>query len=418
MNAEIIAVGSELLTPQRLDTNSLFLTEHLNGLGVEVTTKYVVGDNRDHVADAIRRAMSRAHIVILSGGLGPTEDDVTRDAVAQALDRKLIFHPEISDHLEQRFRQANRKMAEVNKRQALIIDGADILPNDRGTAPGQWIDEAETSIILLPGPPHELKAMFTRQCLARLERVVPKQVIRTLQLRVAGMAESDLDQTISPVYKKYENPVTTILAGEGDIQIHLRARCATEAEAMALLAEVAGPIELLLGDRIYSRNGDSLEATVGELLNKHHATLAVAESATGGLLAQRITSVPGSSNYFLGGFITYSNKMKTDLLGVSEETIAQHGAVSQETAEAMAIGARRRAGATFALSITGEAGPEPKENVPVGTMYVALADANGCQVVHRVFLGDRARIRVFSTQMALDLLRRRCTLVTPAQHGS
>jgi len=411
MNAEIIAVGSELLTPQRVDTNSLFLTDELNGLGIEVTTKYVVGDNREHVADVVRRAMSRSEIVVLSGGLGPTEDDVTRDAVALALDRKLVFHTEIADQLEQRFRQANRKMSEVNRRQAFIIEGAVILPNDRGTAPGQWIDDSETSIILLPGPPHELKAMFARQCLQRLARIVPKQVIRTLVFRVAGMAESDLDQTISPVYKKYENPVTTILAGEGDIQIHLRARTATEGEAAALLAEVAGPIEMLLGDRIYSRNGEPLEATVGELLKKHLATLAVAESVTGGLLAQRITSVPGSSNYFLGGFLTYTNKMKIELLGVSEEIIERCGAVSQETAEAMAIGARRRTNSTFALSITGEAGPEPSGKVPVGTVYVGLADAAGCQVLHRVFLGDRARIRVFATQMALDMLRKKCTLV-------
>ncbi len=411
MNAEIIAVGSELLTPQRLDTNSLFLTEQLNDLGVEVTTKYVVGDNRDHIADTIRRAMSRAEIVILSGGLGPTEDDLTRDAVAVAIDRKLVFHSEISDHIEQRFRQTNRKMAEVNRRQAFVIEGADILPNDRGTAPGQWIDESHTSIVLLPGPPHELKAMFTRQCLPRLVRVVPKQVIRTLVFRVAGMPESDLDQTISPVYKKYENPVTTILAGEGDIQVHLRAHGEAEADVLALLAEVAAPIEMLLGDRIYSRNGDSLETVVGELLKKRGASLAVAESMTGGLLAQRITSVPGSSTYFLGGFLAYSNKMKTELLGVSEEIVQRHGAVSQETAEAMATGARRRTGATFALSITGEAGPEPSENVPVGTAYLGLADAAGCQVVHRVFLGDRARIRAFAAQMALDLLRRKCTIV-------
>ena len=412
MNAEIIAVGSELLTPQRLDTNSLFLTQQLNDLGVEVTTKYVVGDNREHVADAVRRAMSRAEIVILSGGLGPTEDDVTRDAVALAIDRKLVFHAEIADQIEQRFRQANRKMAEVNRRQAFVIEGADILANDRGTAPGQWIDESQTCIVLLPGPPHELKAMFTRQCMPRLERLVPKQVIRTLLFRVTGMPESDLDQTISPVYKKYENPVTTILAGDGDLQVHLRAHGPNEADVLALLAEVAGPIELLLGDRIYSRNGDSLEAVIGEALKKRHASLAVAESMTGGLLAQRITSVPGSSNYFLGGFLTYSNKMKTELLGVSEEIIQQHGAVSKETAEAMALGARRRTGSTFALSITGEAGPEPSENVPVGTVYIGLADAGACQVAHRVFFGDRPRIRVFATQMALDMLRRKCTLIS------
>src|SRR5690242_1170475 len=192
MNAEIIAVGSELLTPQRVDTNSLFLTEQLNGLGVEVIAKYVVGDDRDRLADTVRRAIARSEIVILSGGLGPTEDDVTRDAVALAIDRKLVFHPEISEQLEQRFRQANRKMAEVNRRQAFILEGAEILPNDRGTAPGQWIDEGDVSIVLLPGPPHELKAMFTRQSMPRLERKVPRQSIQTLVMRVAGMAESDL----------------------------------------------------------------------------------------------------------------------------------------------------------------------------------------------------------------------------------
>src|SRR5229473_1033413 len=277
MQAEIIAVGSELLTAQRLDTNSLYLTDQLNALGVEVVTKCVIGDDRDRLAAAVRRAAGNSGIVIITGGLGPTEDDVTRDAVALALDRPLRFHQEIGDHLEQRFRQMGRKMAEVNKRQAFIIEGAEILPNDRGTAPGQWIDQAGASIILLPGPPHELKAMFTRQCLPRLERRVPKQAIRTLVMRVAGMAESDLDQTISPVYKKYSNPVTTILAADGDIQIHLRARCTNEADANALLAEVAGPIDLLLGDRIYSRNGEPLEVIVGELLKKHHATLSVAE---------------------------------------------------------------------------------------------------------------------------------------------
>lgn len=407
MNAQIIAVGSELLTSQRLDTNSLFLTEHLNNLGVEVVTKYIVGDDRTRLAELVLRAVSQSEILIVSGGLGPTEDDVTRDAVALALDRRLVFHPEISDHLEIRFRKAGRKMAEVNRRQALIIEGAEILENDRGTAPGQWIELSDACIMLLPGPPHELKAMFTRQCEPRLLRRIPKQVIETLVLRVAGMAESDLDQAISPLYKKYENPATTILAAAGDIQIHLRARCATELEAAALLAKVAGPIELLLGDKIYSRNGESLEATTGELLRKHFATLSVAESCTGGLLAERITSVPGSSDYFAGGFVTYSKQMKMECLGVSEQTLAEHGTVSKEAAEAMAIGARRRAGSTFALSITGEAGPKASENVPVGTVYVGLADINSCQVVHRQFLGDRARIRVFATQMALDLLRRK-----------
>jgi nicotinamide-nucleotide amidase len=410
MTAEIIAIGSELLTPQRVDTNSLFLTGELNGLGVEVVTKSVIGDDLNRLADAVRRAVSRSEIVILCGGLGPTEDDLTRDAVAGALDRKLIYHPEITEVLEQRFAQLKRKMVEVNKRQAFLIEGAEMLPNDRGTAPGQWIEDSGSFVMLLPGPPHEMKAMFTRQCLPRLARIVPRQVIHTLVLRVAGMPESDLDQLIAPVYKKYDNPVTTILAAAGDIQIHLRAHCPTEGEALALLAEVGGPIELLLGDRIYSRNGQALEEVVGDMLRGRHNTLAVAESCTGGLLGERITSVPGSSAYFLGGFITYTNRMKMEWLGVPEDTIAECGAVSKETAEAMALGTRRRTGSTYALAITGVAGPDSGgEKAPVGTIYVALADAAGCQVLHRQFIGDRTRIRQFATQMALDMLRRKCT---------
>ncbi len=407
MNAEIIAAGSELLTAERVDTNSLYLTAELNNLGVEVTAKAVIGDDRDRLAEAVRAALARSPIVILSGGLGPTEDDVTREAVALALDRKLVFHPEIAAQLEARFAQTKRKMAEVNKRQAFVIEGADVLLNDRGTAPGQWVEESGV-VMLLPGPPHELKAMFERQCLPRLRRIVPGHAIRTLLLRVTGMPESDLDQLISPVYKKYLNPVTTILAGNGDIQIHLRARCASVGEAEALLAEVGAPIEALLGDKIYSRNGDPLEMVVGEMLHKAGATVAVAESLTGGMLGERFTTVPGSSRYFLGGFIAYSNAMKVELLGVDPQLLAHFGAVSRETAEAMAAGARLRTNATYALAVTGVAGPDSGEDAaPVGTVYMALADPEKTVALHRQFLGDRTRIRVFTTQMALDVLRRR-----------
>jgi nicotinamide-nucleotide amidase len=410
MNAEIVAVGSEMLTPERVDTNSLYLTGELNDLGVEVVSKYVIGDHVERLAAAVRMALSRSEIVILSGGLGPTEDDLTRDAVAQAVDRKLIYHPEIADALAERFARLNRKMAEVNKRQAFVVEGAAILPNDRGTAPGQWIEESGAVVMLLPGPPHELKAMFARQCLPRLERIVPKQVIRTIELRVAGMGESDLDQLIAPVYKKYENPATTILAGAGDIQIHLRARCGAAAEADALLADVASTIELLLGDRVYSRNGETMEAVVGNLLRQNHSTISVAESCTGGLLGERLTSQAGSSDYFVGGFITYSNEMKIELLGVSPEILTEHGAVSKECAEAMAVGARRRTNSTYALSITGIAGPDGgTDSKPVGTTYIGLADPAGTEILKRQFIGDRARIRSFASQIALDFLRRRVT---------
>jgi nicotinamide-nucleotide amidase len=301
-----------------------------------------------------------------------------------------------------------RKMSEINKRQAFVVEGAEVLPNDRGTAPGQWIAANGAVAMLLPGPPHELKAMFEQQCLPRLAGIVPKQVIRKSFLRVTGMPESDLDALISPVYKKYSNVATTILAANGDLQVHLRARCDTEAQSDALLAEVSGPIESLLGDRLYSRTGDPLEVVVGGLLRDRHATVAVAESCTGGMLGVRLTTTPGSSQYFVGGFLTYSNQLKRELLGVSAETLEQHGAVSAETAEAMAIGARQRTGATYAVSITGVAGPDgATEEKPVGLVYIAIAGPEGNAVTHRRFLGDRERIRIFTTQTALDTLRRR-----------
>ncbi len=409
MNAEIIAVGSEMLTHQRVDTNSLFITEHLNNIGVEVTAKHVIGDDLERLAGTIRRALGSAQFVVLSGGLGPTEDDLTRDAVAMALDRRLVFNAAVNDGIEQRFRAMNRTMPEINRRQAMIIEGAHILSNDRGTAPGQWIEDGGGVLMILPGPPHELKSMFTRHCLPRLERIVPPLAIRTLELRITGMSESELDQAIAPVYKKYDNPVTTILAHNGDMQVHLRARCSTEGEAAALLAEVGAKIDVVLGDRIYSRNGEPLEAVVGHKLVAAHATLAVAESATGGGLAERITSVPGSSAWFLGGFVTYSKRMKIDQLGVAPEILERFGTVSAETAEAMAIGARRRTGATWAVSITGNAGPTTDgDEAPVGMIHVGLSGPVETVTFHRVWpTSDRPRIRAFAAQMALDVLNRK-----------
>jgi nicotinamide-nucleotide amidase len=408
MNAEIIAVGSELLTPQRLDTNSLFLTEHLNNLGVEVVLKTVVGDDRERLAAAVRAAVARSQIVILTGGLGPTEDDVTRDAVAAALDRKLVFRADLLEWIEERFRRAGRQMAEINRRQAYVIEGAEAWRNDNGTAPGLWIEHNGRVVILLPGPPGELQPMFLRDCLPRLERLVPRQVIRTRVYRVAGMPESDLDQLISPVYRKYANPATTILAAPGDIQIHLRARCETAEEAERLLAELGGQIEALLGERVYSRNGEPLEVVVGKRLRELGATLSVAESCTSGLLAARITDVAGSSDYFVGGFLVYADALKVRLLGVPASVLEQYGAVSEPVAQAMAAGARERTGSTFALSVTGVAGPSGgTPAAPVGTVCIGLAHPEGAEARRHRFLGDRARVRAIAVQTALDLLRRR-----------
>jgi nicotinamide-nucleotide amidase len=407
--AEIIAVGSEMLTPQKIDTNSLWLTQELNDIGVELAAKSVVGDDRARLSAAVDTALVRAEVVIITGGLGPTEDDVTREAVAQALSRELRFDEKICSGIEDRFRKLGRRMVEINKRQAFVIDRAEVLPNDRGTAPGQWIDAAEGRIVLLlPGPPGELKAMWERECRWRLRARLPQQVIRTLHWRVAGMPESDLDQLISPVYTRYATPVTTILAAAGDIQIHMRARCATVEEADRLLKEVADQIEPLLGERLYSKDGRGLdEHVVGTLLQRGE-TVCVAESATGGLVAQRLTSVPGSSGAFMGGFLTYTNAAKASLLGVSEAVLKNYGAVSEPVAHSMAIGARERFGTDYALSVTGFAGPDGgTEENPVGTIFVGLAGTDSVEVKRFRFIGDRPRVRSFAAHAALDLLRRR-----------
>ncbi len=410
MDSEIIAVGSELLTPARLDTNSLFLTEKLNALGVEVVRKTVIGDDRIRLADTISAALESGKLIILTGGLGPTEDDVTRDAAALALGRPLSLSQDILGWLENRFQRMGRKMAEINKRQAYLIEGAEILPNANGTAPGQWLEQDGAILMLLPGPPRELKPMFERECLHRLLARLPKQVIRTLSYRVAGMGESDLDALIAPVYTKYANPVTTVLAAAGDIQIHLRARCDSAEEADALLGEVGPPIEALLGDRIYSKTGDTLEMVVGKLLRESGQTLAVAESCTGGMLGERITSVPGSSQYFAGGFVTYTEKMKTELLGVDPAMLAEHSAVSEPVSLAMAEAARNRTGATYALAVTGVAGPDGgTDAIPVGTVFIALAGSARVFARRFRFPGDRARVREFSVQTGLDMLRRAMT---------
>ena len=405
-DAEIIAVGSEMLTSQRQDTNSLFVTDQLNALGVEVRRKVIVGDDRALLTDAVQHALKHSGIVILTGGLGPTEDDLTREAVAEALGRSLIFHQDLCDAIEERFRRRQRNMAEINKRQAYLIEGAEVLPNPSGTAVGQWIERDGKIILLLPGPPGEMKPMFANECVPRLAQRLPAQVIRTRFYRVTGMTESDLDQLIAPAYKKYTNPMTTILASPGDIQVHLRARCSTAEEAEELLAEVGDPIEALLGERLFSRNGDSLEALVGGLLRGLGATVAVAESCTGGMVAERITSVAGSSDYFVGGFLTYTDQMKVDALGVDPALIAAHTAVSEEVARAMADGARIRTGATYAVSTTGEAGPESGSGAPVGTVYIGFAGPEGAEAIRFTFPGDRQRVRLFATQGALDYLRR------------
>jgi nicotinamide-nucleotide amidase len=412
VNAEIIAVGSELLTPYRVDTNSLYLTEQLNLLGVEVIFKSIVGDNRKSLVTAAQHGLFRSDILVFSGGLGPTEDDLTREAVAEALGVDLQRDPEIVKRLEQRFADRGWQMTSNNAKQADVIKGATVLPNPNGTAPGQWLsgefDGREHIIVLLPGPAHELKALFESEVRERLRARVPAAHLFTRTLKVAMLGESAVDARVAPIYKRYLDVDTTILAGAGEIELQFRTRAGTVDAAQSRSDEVAGLVEDELGDAVYSRNGESLEQIVSYWLQMRNSTVAVAESCTGGLLSERITSISGSSRFFLGGAVVYSNQVKTELAGVPEDMIHRHGAVSREVAAALAEGIRYRCESTFGVGITGVAGPTGgTAEKPVGLVFHAVASHAGTEVVQRNFPGDRKRIRRLASTMALDMLRRK-----------
>ena len=406
MKAEIIAVGSELLTPDRLDTNSLFLTEELNAIGIEVLRKTVVGDNRELLAEAFRDALNRVPLIISCGGLGPTEDDLTRETVADLLGRKLQRNNDILRHIEGRFRSLGREMPEVNVRQAMVPEGAEILENPRGTAPGLWLEDGGRAVVLLPGPPRELKPLFREQVLPRLERRVSDVRMHSRELRVTGLGESHVEQRIMAIYKRFPEVQTTILAAPGETQIHLRFWTEDAGRAKKTLDEIVQGFEIALADRIFSQDGRALEEVVAEQLMLNHATIAAAESCTGGLLAQRLTSIAGSSSYFLGGVVCYSNELKTAWADVPSEMIAAKGAVSPEVAVALAEGIRRRVGSTLGVGITGIAGPGGgSDEKPVGTVHVAISHGGGIKERAARFPGDRESIRWQASQIALDLVR-------------
>jgi nicotinamide-nucleotide amidase len=406
MKAEIIAVGSELLTPDRLDTNSLFLTEELNKIGIEVVRKTVVGDNRDLLGEAFRDALNRVPLIISSGGLGPTEDDLTRETVAELLGRKLRRNDDILRYIEGRFRALGREMPEVNVRQAMVPEGAEILENSRGTAPGLWLEDSEHSIVLLPGPPRELKPLFREQVLPRLERRASGVRMFHREIRVTGLGESHVEQRIMGIYKRFPEVNTTVLAAPGETQVHLRIWTDDAEHAKKSLDEIVKGFEIALSDRIFSQDGSSLDEVIAAELTMHNATISAAESCTGGLLAQRLTSIAGSSSYFLGGVVCYSNELKTAWAGVPVELIQAKGAVSAEVAVALAEGIRRRVGSTFGVGITGIAGPGGgSEEKPVGTVHIALAHAGGVKERSVRFPGDRESIRWQASQVALDMVR-------------
>lgn len=408
LNAEIIAIGSEMLTPFRLDTNSLWLTERLNSLGVEVKVKTVVGDDEARLEETVRDAMKRSEIVISTGGLGPTEDDITRKIFARVLKRQLILEDAILEKLKARFARRNMTMPENNSRQALVIHGAQVLENNNGTAPGMLITEGKCTIVMLPGPPREMKPIFEASVAPVLKQRAGDMLIARKTLSIFGLGESAVDELAAPIYTKYQNPSTTILFKDGQIELHLTAQARNESETAKMLDDLGGRLDEVLGEYIFSRANETLEEVVGRSLKLRGYTLATAESCTGGLLAGRITEVAGSSEYFLEGVVSYSNEAKIDLLSVPKKLIETHGAVSEQVAGAMAAGIRKRAGSTFGVSVTGIAGPGGgSDEKPVGLVYIALADDSQTTTRKFLFPGDRQFIRTLSVNAALDMVRRR-----------
>lgn len=412
MNAEIIAVGSEMLTPWRQDTNSLYVTERLNQLGVTVRFKTIVGDRPKDLVDAVRNALRRADVIVSIGGLGPTEDDLTREAVAEALKVGIKRNPDLIASMYARAAQRRATMTHNNEKQADVIEGAEVLDNHNGSAPAQWIDTVHAGhrklVLLLPGPPAELKPLFDEQCVPRLREALPRRCIATRVLKAALIGESACDARIAPIYQQFKDIETTILAHIGDIQINLMCGKPALDLAQARVDSLASRIEEELDDLVYSSQGETLEQIVLYYLEMKAATLSVAESCTGGIVSERLTSISGSSRSFVGGAVVYSNELKSEFAGVPPSVLERHGAVSKETAEALAEGIRERCDTTLGVGVTGIAGPTGgTADKPVGLVYIGVSDGKVTDVVERRFSGDRNRIRSYAAQTALDLVRRK-----------
>jgi len=404
---EILAVGSELLTPYFQDTNSLYLTRRLNDLGLDVDFKSIVGDQWENLIVAFTQALSRANLIMVIGGLGPTRDDKTREAWASVMGKKLIFKQQLLQNIQERFARRKMKMPAVNKKQAYVISGSEVLENKNGTAPGLWIETDSHIIILLPGPPGELKPMFEDSVWPRLKKFRTKFAVRRV-IKTAGLTESYIESKIQKIYPQISGVQVTTLAYPGQIEIHLTAYHDKKlSQVREKIDHAQGLICEVLKENIYSADGQELEEVVGEMLKKRHETIAVAESCTGGLLGNRITNVPGSSDYFLLGVVAYSNKAKTDLLNVSTKHLDKFGAVSSQTAKKMATCVREKSKSTYGLSITGIAGPSGgTTEKSVGIVYTALSWDGGVKVKKNLFVGDRNAVKFQSSQKALDMLRR------------
>ena len=422
MNAEVVAVGSELLTPAHIDTNSLFITERLNELGIELQGKSVAADDRATLKAIVADALRRSDLLVLTGGLGPTDDDLTRDVVADLIGRPLEYHPEIFEGIEKRFAARGLKTPEINRRQAMVPRGAVILPNRNGTAPGLWIEYGQKLMVLLPGPPRELKPMLESVIQERLAHTVGATRIFRRLLRVTGRSESYVEEQMQPLYARWlAAPVkitTTILASLGQIELHLTALAASVDEGRRALDAAVDETRRVLGKDLFSVNGETMQEVIGELCRSRGLRMAAAESCTGGLVMARLTEVPGSSDYVDRGVVVYSNQSKIDLLGVPAEMVAAHGAVSEPVAEAMATGMARIAGSDLALGVTGIAGPSGGTPAkPVGMVVIAAAwvRQGACETRVRTFhfVGGREMVRFQASQAALDMIRRWVTDTNP-----
>lgn len=406
--AETVAVGSELLTPHRSDTNSLYLTAQLNEIGIDVRAKSIVGDDESDLIGAFRQALARADVVVLTGGLGPTADDITREVVARVLELPLEEDAAILATLRDRFARRGVRMPEINRRQAQVPRGATALPNPNGTAPGLWIQAGDRIVVLLPGPPRELQAMFEAHVRPQLAAQTGGRRLRRRVIRTTGKPESQVEETAQPLYAKMTGwpiPVrTTILAAPGQIELHLTAAGADVVEVDRALDESVRVLSAALGSIVFSADGRNLPEVVGELLRDRGARIAVAESCTGGLVQSRLTDVPGSSQWVIGGVVAYANDVKIEQLAVAPGLIDQHGAVSEPVAAAMAEGVRARLHSDLGVAVTGIAGPGGgTPTKPVGTVVVAVTDRPPRTFT---FLGDRNMVRLQATQAALEMVRR------------
>ncbi|NPV72099.1 MAG: competence/damage-inducible protein A [Firmicutes bacterium] len=408
MIAEIVGVGTELLLGQIVNSNAQYLSDRLASLGVNVYYHVVVGDNAERLAGVIRQALARSDLVITTGGLGPTMDDLTRETVASVLGRRLVFDADVWEEIEAFFERVRRRPTDNNRRQAYVIEGAGVLPNSRGTAPGLVVEEGGKVVALLPGPPQEMTRMFEDHVVPYLiGRGAGAEIIHSRVLKVCSLGESAVEDKLRDLMEAGTNPTVAPYAYPGEVRLRVTARARSKDEAEALIHPVEAEIRSRLGEFVFGADECTLEAAVGERLRCLGLTLSLAESCTGGLVGHRVTDVAGSSDYFLGGFVAYSNDLKVGELGVKEETLRRFGAVSEQVALEMADGARSATGSGIGIGITGIAGPSGgSEAKPVGTVHIAIAGPNGSYHRGLSLWGDRRDIKWRASQEALAMLWR------------